>query len=293
MIKKLFLILMLALLTVQVHAQIQVGLSIKRRLFLAYEPLIATITVNNLTGKDITLEDKGTERWFGFQVESSQGRLIPPLNPDYQLPPLKIGAGEVVKRSVNLVSLYPATEFGLYRVKANIFFGELDRYFSSQLVTFEVTEGRLLWQQTVGVPEGQVGAGEYRTLSLLSHRLPKDNMLYVRVQDKEAGLVLSTYPLGRILNGVEPDIEIDTANNLHVLQLVGPKTFLYSQVGVNGEWMGQTTYAQAKRPPKLKRTPSGMVEVAGGDVVVPAKKDAPPAAKISDRPAGLPVPKAP
>ena len=44
-------------LTATAQAQIQVELKFKRLQYIAYEPIIATIQINNLTGRDITLED--------------------------------------------------------------------------------------------------------------------------------------------------------------------------------------------------------------------------------------------
>ena len=233
---------------------------------MAYEPVIATISVTNLTGRDVMLDELDGQKWFSFQIVSGEGRLVPPRDPNYELAPLMIPNGQTAKRSVNLVSLYPVNDFGLYRVKASIYLPELHKYFSSQLLGIEISEGKMLWQQTVGVPEGQTGAGGYRVYSLLSFRQPKDNVLYVRIEDKDENSIYGTYPLGRLLTANEPQIQLDEQNRLHVLQLVGAKTYTYSQVGPNGEWLGQTTYTELKRRPALKRLASGKVAVVGGQI---------------------------
>lgn len=291
--RALFVCLALALVFAATHAQaqLQVTLKIPRRLYMIYEPVIATISISNLTGRDVTLTDEGAQKWFSFQIFTGDDRPVPPRSATYELQPLTIPNGTTVKRSVNLVSLYPVTDFGLYRIRANIFFAELNRYFSSMPVSIEVSEGKVLWQQTVGVPEGQPGAGGYRLYELLSFRQPKDNMLYVRVQDKEAGVIYATYPVGRLLVANEPQVQLDAQNQLHILQLVGPKVYAYSRVGLNGEWGGQTTYLAAKTRPRLTKLASGKVDVSGGQMDVPVVQaaDAPPAPKLSDRPAGMPT----
>jgi hypothetical protein len=272
------------------QAQLKVNLSISRRLYIVYEPIIATVTVTNLAGRDITLSDADQQSWFGFNIMDGDDQPVPELNVNHQLAPFTIRAGEVAKRSANLTTLYAIREFGLYRIRATIFAKDYGKYFVSPPVSLELTEGKLIWQQVVGVPEGEQGAGSTRTLSMLSHRQPKENKLYVRVEDKDNGIVCGTYELGRILVGNEPQIMLDQANRIHVLQVVGPKTYLYSRIGVNGEWLGQTTYNSTGTRPALRKLPSGIVEVFGGQQYVESlTPGAPRAPKLSDRPPGLPT----
>lgn len=149
----------------------------------------------------------------------------------------------------------------------------------------------MIWQQTVGVPAGQDGAGGLRTLSLLTFRLARDNRLYVRVEDKDGGVIYSTRQLGPVLSNNPPQAEMDRANCLHILQLVGLKTYLYNKVGLNGEQLAQTVYNAVTTRPNLRRKNDGDVDVAGGKVDVPAQVPAgvPPqqVTKLSDRPPGL------
>ena len=58
----------------------------------------------------------------------------------------------------------------------------------------------------MGVP----GKGNgHRTISLLTFRMEKENMLYIRVQDKDEGLVYTTNQLGRVLIANDPQIMLD------------------------------------------------------------------------------------
>jgi hypothetical protein len=103
--------------------------------------------------------------------------------------------------------------------------------------------------------------------------------------------VYATYPLGRLISGDEPQMQLDDRNQLHVFQLIGPKTFVYSRIGLNGQWLGQITYNELKTRPRLKRLASGKVDVVGGEMDVPIaqRADAPPAPKLSDRPVEMPT----
>jgi len=272
-------------------AQLQVTMKVPRRLFMAYEPVIATVSITNLTGGDVALADDGPRKWFSFQISTENDRLVPPRNLDYQLDPLTIPNGQTVKRSVNLVNLYPITDFGAYRVRASVHLNEIDRYFSSQPVVIEISEGKVMWQQSVGVPGGdKEGGSGYRLYELLAFRQIKDNMLYVRVRDKDAGIIYATYPLGRLITGDEPQIQLDDQNHLHVFQLVGAKAFVYTRIGLDGEWLGQVAYNEVKTRPHLKKFAGGKVDVVGGEMDAPVAQPvgAPAPPKLSDRPPGMP-----
>lgn len=284
---------LLAVLAPELHAQLQVQVRVSRRLYVAYEPIVATLQITNLTGRDVTLQDSDGHNWLAFRIRTGDDRLVPPRDVNYQVGPITIGVGETLKRSVNLVSLYPVTDLGLYRMQATIYFAELDQFFTSASATFEVSEGKLIWRQTVGIPEGQEGAGEFRTYSLLTFRQPKDNMLYVRTEDEKQGIVYSTYPIARLLIDNPPQYLLDTRNQLHVFQLMGPKTYAYTQIGLNGQFLGQTYHTALKTRPHLKRSSDGKVAVIGGQQEVPIAQNAgaPPAPKLSDRPPGMPKPK--
>lgn len=294
MFSRRFLIACAALLALlpSLHAQVQVQLKISRRLFLCYEPIVASVSITNLTGRDLTLSDAPPEKWFGFDILNAEDSPIPPRAADYHLEPITIPAGQTMKRNVNLVNLYPITDFGVYRVRAAIFVAALNRYVSSQAVPIEVTEGKTVWQQTVGIPDGQQGAGENRNYELLSFRQTNANYLYVRVENRDKGTVFGTYPIGRLINGFDPQIEIDAQNQLNVLQMVEPKSYYYTRVGPNAELLGQQAYIETKTRPRLKKGADGDINVVGGHIVDETTPGAPQAVrgpKISDRPAGMPL----
>ncbi len=282
--------LCLGMLASGLQAQVRVEVRIPRRNFISYEPVIATVVITNVAGRDLTLHDADGQRWCNFEIQTGDGRLIPPRDPDAGLSPLLIPAGETIKRSANLASLFPIGDFGLYRVRAGVYLAEAKKFYDSQPANIEVSEGKVFWQQVVGVPEGMDGAGGTRTVSLLSFRLEKDNRLYVRVEDKDKGMVYCTQQLGPILSSGAPQVEIDRANQLHILQLVGLKTYLYTKVGVNGETLGQSTYNSVNSRPNLRKRKDGEVGVYGGQVDIPvaaSAADAPAGPKLSDRPAGM------
>jgi hypothetical protein len=267
------------------QAQIQVQLSFKRLQYIAHEPILATVTIANNSGRDIDLHDDSGQHWFGFEVNAGQGQLLAPLRQAAAEPALHIEAGKTVTRKINLTSRYPVHDLGAYHVRANIFFPDLNKFFYSTTKVFQVGDARPIWQKTVGVPEGMPRAGEVRTYSLLSSRLLDHTALYVRVENKESGVVYTTYSLGRVIENGEPQAEIDRANQLHVLHCAAPRSWAYSHVGVNGELLAHSTFLETKTRPRLRHTPDGSIAVNGGMLDVPvAESKRTPTRKLSDRP---------
>ena len=266
------------------EAQVQVDLKFKRLQYIAYEPVVATVAITNLAGRDIELHDADGQSWLGFEITGSEEQPIGPLNGANREPPLRIQAGQRVTRQIDLTPLYPVHEYGAYHVRTNIYFADLGKFFYSAPRVFEVTDARPIWQQTVGVPQGDGGSGDVRTYSLMTNRFPDHTSLYVRVQDKDTGVVYATYSLGRTIAFEQPQAEIDRANQLHVLHCAAPRAWSYARVGLNGELLEHTSFMETNTRPRLVHSGGGEVAVRGGMVENPAQKSGSKAPKLSARP---------
>jgi hypothetical protein len=286
----LLLILLIAM-SGAIQAQVKVDISLRRSLYMIYEPIICIVSITNLSGADLELEDLPEHKWFGFQVETLEGRPLAPINAEYRNQPISIQAGQTVRRSVNLTPLFPMSEFGAYRIRATVFVPRFNRYFSSLPLSLEITEGRVLWEQTVGVPPDSGASGSTRLYQLLAHRLPSSTMLYLRVQDKENGIIYCTTQLGRYVAFGKPVVIIDPTNEVHVLHNLAPKEFLYSHFDINGKVKQQQAYQQwGDKRPNIVRTSSGEVQVVDGSPYDP--RATPPEKKLpglSERPVPLPT----
>lgn len=267
------------------QAQIQVELKFKRLQYIAHEPILATLKIANLSGRDIDLHDENGQRWFGFEINAGEDRLLAPFKQESAEPALHIEAGKTVTRKVNLTPLFPVHDFGSYHARANVYFSDLNKFFYSATKVFQVTDARPIWQKTVGIPDGMPGAGEVRTYSLLSNRFADYTALYVRVENKNSGAVYTTYSLGRVIANGEPQAEIDSANQLHVLHCAAPRSWAYSHIGWNGELLKHSTFLETKSRPRLRHTANGAIAVSGGMLNVPvAESKRAPAPKLSERP---------
>ncbi len=268
--------------------QIQLDLKFKRLQYVAYEPLIATVTITNLAGRAVELRDDGGHEWFGFEVTAGEGQVLTPMQQEGESP-LRMDPGQTVTRKINLGSRFPVQELATYHARAHVFFADLNKFFYSPSRAFQVGDARPIWQRTVGIPEGVAAHGNVRSYSILSNRFPDHTSLYVRVEDKTTGAVYSTFPLGRTVGAEEPQMELDPQNLLHVLHCAAPRTWAYNRVGLNGELIAHATFMETKTRPRLRRGPDGAIAVRGGMLertVAPDVKRSGP--KLSTRPAAPP-----
>ena len=267
------------------QGQIQVDLKFKRLQYIAFEPVIATVKITNMAGRDILLRDANDQHWHGFELTAGEGRVLAPLK-EASEPPLKIAAGSSVTRKINLMPLFPISDLGVYHVRANVFFADLNKFFYAPAKVFEVTNARPIWLRTVGDPSG----GGVRTYSLMTNRFPDHTSLYVRVEDKENSLVYSTFSLGRVISFDEPQAEVDRHNQLHVLQCSAPRVWSYSVIGLDGRLLKRSNYSGTRSSPHLRRAADGMVAVAGGmlDASLTSTAHGRPAPKLSDQPVDIP-----
>src|SRR5262252_3044966 len=55
------------------EAQIQVDLKFKRLQYIAYEPVVATLSITNMAGRDVDLHDSDGQSWLGFEITGNEG----------------------------------------------------------------------------------------------------------------------------------------------------------------------------------------------------------------------------
>ena len=275
----------------QAHAQIQIDIKFARLQYIAYESVIATVGITNLAGRDVELTDADGQAWFGFEVMGSEGQPISPTRDKLVQPPLRIEAGKRVTQKIDLTPHFAVHDLGTYHVRAYIHFADLNRFFYSPRKVFEVTDARPTWQRTVGIPADASASGNTRTYSLLTNRFPNYTGIYVRVEDKDTGIVYATESLGHIISMYEPEAQLDRENELHVLHCAGPRSWTYSRINLNGQVLEHTTFYETKSRPRLFHSAEGEIVVKGGMAAEAAKPaTANPAPKLSDRPRVLPKP---
>lgn len=279
------------------HAQINASLRFPNETYLAGEQLLATLTVSNQAGRDITLKSGVTEEsWCLVQVNAMRGEAPAHRIPAPAVPPLFIAAGETVSRTIPIHDFFELPGAGQYRAKVSISFGPSRTQFTTQSAFFNVDPGHKIWSASVGVPEGQPNAGTARLFSVLSLQRREGMFLYAKLENQQDGFYYPPYFLGRMLAAVGPQMQTDQSNNLYVLHAASDDTYILSQVDVATGRSGQAVY-RSKTPragrPSLLRQPDGKLAISGGVRVADEELDAgtsPDRSRISSRPEGFKPP---
>lgn len=274
-----------------VSAQISISCQPTKEIYVAHEPVEVSISILNRAGRDLVLNGKDGGPWLTFNVTDSQGHMVSPRQArDFE--PVFIPAGQVLKRTFPLNSLYPLSRKGLYRFHANVYFAPNNRYFSSKPESIQISEGVPFWSQVVGIPEGNDNEGEYRRFTLMTFHNGAEKQLYIRVQDEESGTVLSTFPLGQVIMVREPQERVDRDNRLHILHMGAPRTYQHTVIDPNGRVISTDVYRETGTGrPNLSALESGDIMVAGGvsEAEEAAQGIDSNIHKLSERPPGLPV----
>src|SRR3989442_5991873 len=189
-----FAVVCLLLCVANAEAQLQVELQLKRLQYVAYEPIIATLGITNLAGRDVDLHDAAGQPWFGFEITTREGQPIGSVTTEQTQqtqPPLRIEAGKKVTQQINLTPLYAVHDLGTYHLRAHVYFADLDKFFYSQGRVFEFTDARPIWQRSVRSAQGGT-----RTSSLLCNCLHSYTSLYLAAYAKRSYGGYAAYAFG-------------------------------------------------------------------------------------------------
>jgi hypothetical protein len=280
----------LAVCSPSAFAQINLELKMARRSFFFDEPTQASLIISNSSGRELLFEDTPAKPWVEIFVKSAQGRDIPARSSVQKNQSLLVAPNEVARHTLDINALADFPSPGKYSVSARVTFPDSNRVFVTNNLRFDIESGTERWTRTVGLPADPSGL-KTRTFSVFHFLRPEGLFLYARLEAKEEGTLIGTYPLGRMSSGFDPQIELDQGNNLYVFHLAGDDTYALSQINIDGSGFGQAPYSPIKKSkPRLVRQPSGGLAIQGAarDERAPrtlsAMNDEP---KISDRPSAL------
>jgi hypothetical protein len=251
------------------RAQIQVSAQTERTNFLLYERVDLLITIENIGGTDLVLDNNEGHPWLSFLV-SKHNHL--PVRPEREssFAPVSLKAGAQKTLRVNITPLFAFREEGQYQVETVIDLPGAGQMISSP-VPFAVMRGKTVWTQQKPVDSTE------RTYSLIRFS-PDANTtrLYLRVEDPAENLVYANIGLGDLVAYVDPEVNFDPKGNLHILQPVAMETYLYTRTDPDGKILDQNIFkTYQKIPPHLAKVEDGNVTVAGGleeDPNVPREK---------------------
>jgi len=283
--------LVLFLFTLPLRAQMEVSLQVERTNYVAWEPMIVTVTITNTSGADFVLGGPNSGPWLNFMITGDGNRPVTALG-ELDVPAIMCRRGQTLQRKFNLPRHYHLTQSGAYVIRAAAYFPELQRWIQSRPARVTVAQAaRPKWEQAFAMPAGHRLSGKYRRYQLFTFHDVDRTYLYVRVIDESTGIFVATYRLCSVIPDREAQPSVDRNMNLHVLCLGGAQTWAYHILDPDGRITKQEFLRQDKGVPKLVTQPSGQVYVVGGTYYDPLKPAEPVATdrvrRLSDRPAGV------
>lgn len=243
-------------------AQLDLRLETPKSSYLQYASIPVTVHLKNLGAEELVLGEGRESPWLEMIVQSIDGLLIPvdrPLSP----PALTLRAGEARALPLDLAPHFLVREPGGYRVRASARLASGQSLLTEPL-PFLIGRGEVIWT----VPRGQ--GKDRRIFSLLKYYEDPNVGLYLRVEVPGKNLVYPAYRLGPFLPLGAPSAEFDADNHLHLLYTVAPGQHRITVVNQDGQPLREELRQDTGGKPRLRKSPDGMVDVAGGTVVLPA-----------------------
>lgn len=244
------------------RAQLDLRLETSKSSYLQYAPVPVSVRLKNLGGEDLVLQGTENQPWLEFIVQSTDGLLLKPDRP-LAVPAVRLAAGETRAVPLDLAPFFLIREPGGYRVRASVRLPSGQALLTEPL-TFLVGRGEVIWS----VPRGE--GPERRVFSLLKFYEDPDVGLYLRVEVPEKNQVFSARRLGPFLPLGKPAAEFDVKNHLHLLYAVAPGQYRITVVNADGNLLREETRQETLEKPQLRKGPDGLIDVAGGTVILPS-----------------------
>lgn len=235
--------------------------------FLPGEMMPVTVRVINNSGQ--TLHLGADESWLQFNVDSEDNSFpVPRKSQPPVVGAFDLGSSEVATKRVDIAPYFSMKQVGRYRLTATVHINEWGTDISSPPKEFDVIEGSEIWSRDFGVP---LPAGvtnrppEIRKYILeQANYLQQQLRMYVMVTDQTKTRFFKVQAIGPMVSFSQPEAQLDSQSNLHVLYQCGAQSFIYSVVTPDGDIVQQDTYDMFDTRPRLSMDSNGNIVVAGG-----------------------------
>ena len=239
-------------------AQVEITARIEPSRAVLYEPVIATVRIQNHTSQRIILDDHTPGSRIWFNIEQSPGRRVRQRDPVVLGEPLIVEPRQSATRRINISRIYDIRDTGPYNVRARLDWG--GESFASGRTFLDVVPG-LEITRMVG-PASPDGS-ERRLYRLLSLNRDRGEHLFLRIDDEARRICYAVLHLGRVVRIQEPTMRIDAGNNIHVLHQAGPGRFLHHAFSPSGDQVTRRMYTSEDPGVALEYGRDGAVVVSG------------------------------
>ena len=255
------------------QAQVTVEVTQSQDQFLPGESMPTAVRVKNLSGHALHLGEEPD--WLTFTLEPLDGGVVV-QNADVPVAgPFDLASSKVATKRLDLAPYFSINKPGRYRITATVKIKNWSDELKSEPLRFNIIHGAVLWSQEFGLPASS-GAAE-RPPEVRKYILQQANYLkgqvrlYLRVTDPSEARIFRVVNIGVLRSFSQPEHQIDSSSNLHVLYASGPQRdgapgYLYSVFNPDGELLSRQTYEFIDSRPRLQVDENGKISVAGKPV---------------------------
>lgn len=202
--------------------QLNVGLKLTHANYIVGEPVVLQAEIQNGLNHAINLYKTPTPANLSIEV-LKHGRLgeLEPFNHDGFVKPVTIETGQTVRFNIMLDKWYGLEAEGKYFVKVSLHYG--GKTYESIKRGFDVVPGLPL---AGGVQMFANNANLQRGFKLVYWHRKQTDQLFLRIKDDPGGRVWDTIPLGSLMKGTPPKIDISPSGEITVIHRATQDAFL-------------------------------------------------------------------
>ena len=247
-------------------AQVSVEVTLDQRQFLPGESIPVAVKITNRSGEQMHL---GTEpNWLTFTIESVDGFEVLKNSEVPVLGAFDLDSSQMATKRVDLGPYFTLTKIGRYRIVATLRIKDWSAQEVSSPAFFDIIKGEQLWSQDFGLPTADPSVPhepEMRTYSLIkASYLTSQLRLYVQVSNPANGRLYNVASVGPLVSFSQPEAQIDSLSNLHVLYQSGAAIFSYDVLDPTGKVFRHELYDYVSTHPRLAVNDKGELTVRGG-----------------------------
>lgn len=266
-----------------VWGQINVQITLDQDVYLSGESVIVKVDLVNLSGQTVRLGE--TPDWLEFTIESVDSPYVSRLKEMDMTSAFDLGASMRASREINIYPYFDVVKTGRYKVTAVVHVPNWGETYLSGVQIFDVIRGVELIGYDVGVPVPKIpvvttnevtkvvttnlvaavtGAPEIRHYSLVRVAYLDKMRLYVRITNLERQKIFCVIPVCGMLTFSEPKAMVDADSNLHIINQVYAKRFIYFVMNTDGVMIKREFYDYIGSKPVLYQNEDGSINVHNG-----------------------------
>gem|GEM_PF-4144371 len=266
------------------YAQLNVIAKPIKNEFVAHERIGVDVQITNRTGRTVLLRGIGLDNWLNINVYDKDRKLLPYFGGAPTFKGVQIPVGETVTKRLYLTDYYDMTRPGKFTFSVNVKLpGNTNESVGSPTKQFNITLARVIAKQKIGIP----GTATARTYEILRHNGKEGTYLYAKITNDFTTKVVLCAAISKVITTYDPQVAIDSKNNLHVLYLLSNQIYAQVTLDPTGKLVKATYHKQgAYDQPRLVAFANGEVKVAGTIIYDPKaeREKAEKGRKLSDRP---------